>query len=503
MEELKSQYESDSFLQADRLMGPASRLIEQDGVFFHRVLNTIYVPKAPSGCTDYRTLFIQECHKSALSGHFGTDKVVALLSQHFWWPRLHRDVQNLVRCCHECQLAKPTTHLKHGLAGTLPVPSRCWQHVSMDLVTALPTSRQGNDSIFVLVDSLSKMAHFVPCKKKISTRQIANLFVKDVVRLHGWPEAVISDRDPRFDADFWRALLDGSGTKLCMSTPYHPETDGQTERANRTILQMLRTFCVTGDSSSWEDQLPWLEFAYNSSEQATTGLSPFYLNHGCEPSHPLNTLFTDSCPKVHDDSPSGRGFTKRLNDALLVAKTNLANRKKGQAATQNRRRTPNPFQPGDWATVDKEVFRFPDLLTHKLKARYKGPYLVMDCDEHTLLLRTPLDENFHAKVNVGACQRYIFPPGEEPPVLPPSFIDHDTVELSRIVGERTLPHDKRKKEYRCRLRYPPHNTPEHDRWFLAKDLSSRILLKRYKADLERGSFVHGEFIPDRKICHQG
>ncbi len=143
------------------------------------------------------------------------------------------------------------------------------------MVTGLPPSKRGYDSAVVFVDRLSKMVHYVPCNKTIDAPGMADMFVREVVRLHGWPKVVISDRDPRFDSEFWRAVLKGSGTELRMSTAYHPETDGQTERANRTLLAMLRKFAVDS-GSTWEEHLPWLEFAYNDSlSSAVRGLRHF------------------------------------------------------------------------------------------------------------------------------------------------------------------------------------------------------------------------------------
>ena len=493
-EQFKQQFAQDDFVKQDRSLGPAGKLVLHDGIYFHKAFNTVYVPKV-LGEVDLRQLLTRECHRSALSGHFATDKVVALLQQHYYWPHMRRSVASEVECCHECQLVKPANHLKFGLSAPLPVPSRCWQHVSLDLITALPASRQGNNAVMVLVDSLSKMAHFAPCKKKLSTKDCTRLFIKEVVRLHGWPEVLVSDRDPRFDADFWRDLLERSGTQLRMSTPYHPETDGQTERANRTLLQMLRTFCVQGNPSTWEDRLPWLEHAYNSSVHASTGFSPFYLNHGTEPARPLTSLVTDTSPHVHDDSRAGRQFTKSLADALLVARTNLSTSKARQAHYANHKRIAHPFQPGDFALVDKEVYHFKEISQHKLQQRWLGPYLVIDCDANTLLLRTPADKHFYSRVNVSACKSYQFPPGEEPAILPPSFIDQETVEIGRIVGQRKCPTDGRKTEFRCRLKHPPHNTLEYDMWFTSADLRSQSLLRRYRKDCQRGQFVDGQFVP--------
>ena len=484
----------DEYVKEDQLRGAASRLLQHKGLYYSRVYGTLYVPNRPDPKMPcLRELIMRECHRSALSGHFSVEKVVALISRDFFWPHQRRSVAALVESCHECQCNKPANHLPYGLLKPLPIPTRCWEHVSLDLVTGLPVSPNGNNAVVVFVDRLSKMCHFCPCKKKISAQQMAFLFTREVIRHHGWPSALISDRDPRFDSDFWRALLNGSGTELRMSTPYHPQTDGQTERANRTMLQMLRVFAKSASGLEWESQLPWLEFAYNDADQSSTGYAPFFLCQGSNPFRPLKNLFSADSPLIHDGSPAGRRFTKRLQDALLVARQNLSLARARQKFYADQRRSPSPFVAGDYVLVDALIYKFRQLAKHKLSQRWYGPLLVIDADENTVLLRTPLNVDFHARANVSACKKYIFPPGETPEDLIPSQITRDTLEIGRIVGQRKSLEDGRVIEYRCRLKHPPHNTAEFDEWFIGRDIKASRLMTRYKLDLTKGNFVDGEF----------
>jgi hypothetical protein len=167
----------------------------------------------------------------------------------------------------------------------LPIPERRWQQVSLDLITQLPPS-DGFDAILVVVDMLSKMVHCVPTHTSATAEKLAVLFFREVVRLHGLPEALVSDRDSRFTGNFWTSLFAALGTKLRMSTPFHPQTDGQTERANRTIEQMLRAYVGT-ELNDWCRFLPAIEFAINDAKQASTGFSPFFLNSGQDPMTPV------------------------------------------------------------------------------------------------------------------------------------------------------------------------------------------------------------------------
>ena len=152
----------------------------------------------------------------------------------------------------------------------------------MDFMVGLPHSPKGNDYIFVVVDCFSKMAHFIPCKKIHDAVQISQLFFDHVVKLHGIPRTIMSDKDVKFLSGFWKCLWAKFGTKLLFSTTAHPQTDGQTEVVNRTLRNILRAL-VNKNQKSWEDCLSTAEFAYNRTSHSTTKQSPFFVVYGFEP----------------------------------------------------------------------------------------------------------------------------------------------------------------------------------------------------------------------------
>jgi hypothetical protein len=219
----------------------------QDGFLFRA--NKLCVP-----ASWIRLLLLQEAHGGGLMGHFGIFKTHEVLAAHFFWPRMRFDVERLVARCTTCQKAKSRLH-NHGLYMPLPVPTSPWLDISMDFVLSLPRTQRGRDNIFVVVDRFSKMAHFIPCHKTDDASHVAELFFREVIRLHGIPNTIVSDRDVRFVSHFWRSLWKKLGTKLLFSTTCHPQTDGQTEVVNRTLSTMLRA-ALDKNLKSWEDCLP-------------------------------------------------------------------------------------------------------------------------------------------------------------------------------------------------------------------------------------------------------
>ncbi|KAI4304520.1 hypothetical protein MLD38_040016 [Melastoma candidum] len=192
---------------------------------------------------------------------------------------MKRDVAQYVSRCLTCQRVKIEHRRSGGELQPLPIPEWKWDEIAMDFVTNLPRTVQGFDSVWVIVDRLTKSAHFIPISVTYSVAKLAKLYVKEVIRLHGVPSVIVSDRDARFTSRFWSNIQRSLGTRLNMSTAFHPQTDGQTERIIQILEDMLRA-CALDLEGSWVDQLPLVEFSYNNSYQQSIQMAPFEALYG-------------------------------------------------------------------------------------------------------------------------------------------------------------------------------------------------------------------------------
>lgn len=208
------------------------------------------------------------------------------LKQRFWWSGMKKQVAEYVASCLTCQKAKIEHQKPAGLLHSLGVPQWKWDSISMDFVGALPKTQSKFDSIWVIVDRLTKSTHFIPVRTNYNVAKLAEIYIAEIVKLHGVPSSIVSDRDPNFTSHFWGELQEALGTKLRLSSAYHPQTDGQTERTIQTLEDMLRA-CVLDNGGSWDNLLPLIEFTYNNSYHSSIGMAPYEALYGRKCQTPL------------------------------------------------------------------------------------------------------------------------------------------------------------------------------------------------------------------------
>ncbi|GKA57375.1 putative reverse transcriptase domain-containing protein [Tanacetum coccineum] len=273
---LEAQGEASKDLKApaEWLRGLESHFEKRDDgeiYFFDR----IWVPSVGG----IRKLIMDEAHTSRYSVHPGADKMYYDLRDLYWWPGMKRDIAEYVSKCLTCSKIKAEHQKPSGLLQQPEIPEWKWEKITMDLVTKLPKSSSGYDAIWVIVDRLTKSAHFLPIREDYKTEKLARIYINEIVARHGVPVSIISDRDGRFASHLWQALQKALGTKLNMSTAYHPETDGQSERTIQTLEDMLRA-CVMDFGGSWDTHLPLVEFSYNNSYHKSIKCAPFEALYG-------------------------------------------------------------------------------------------------------------------------------------------------------------------------------------------------------------------------------
>ena len=380
----------------------------------------------------YRILY--EVHDTAISGHLGREKTYGLVSQSYWWPKLYKWVSTYVRTCETCQRVKPSAHATAPLA-SLPVPSGCWESVSMDFMFGLPKDSDGNTGIVVFVDRLSKMAHLAAVPDSIDGEGTALLFIDRVFRQHGLPLAIVSDRDPRFTGKFWKSVFKVLGTRLDMSTADHPQTDGQTERVNRVLGDVLRSVCAE-TPKRWSSMLPIVEFAMNNAVHASTGFTPFYVNGLTHPRVPLTIPLRGSglggggvAYRLADVSPS---TVRKQVDTFLTTRLNVLRHVRDAMADSQDRQKEQADAKGrgcieSYEVGDQVLLNAKNLPTNvvsavfktKLRPRYIGPFTVVAKKGLAYTLNLPRRLRTHPVFYVGLLKPYRDPSHVDQKALAP------------------------------------------------------------------------------------
>ncbi|GJT67570.1 putative reverse transcriptase domain-containing protein [Tanacetum coccineum] len=287
-----------------------------------------------------RDLIMHESHKSKYSIHPGSDKMYQDLKKLYWWPNMKAIIAEYVGKCLTCSRVKAECQKPSGLLVQPEIPMWKWERITMDFITKLPKTSNGHDTIWVIVDRLTKSAHFIPTRETDSMETLTRLYIKEIVSRHGVPISIISDRDSHFTSRFWQSLQSALGTQLDMSTTYHPETDGQSERTIQTLEDMLRA-CVIDFGKGWEKHLPLVEFSYNNSYHASIKAAPFEALYGRKCRSPV------CWAEVGDVQLTGPEIIHETTEKIVQIRQRLQAARDRQRSYANVRRKPLEFQVGD------------------------------------------------------------------------------------------------------------------------------------------------------------
>jgi len=348
---------------------------------------------------------LKEFHSSPIGGHSGYLRTYKRLSENIYWEGMKRDVQDFVARCEICQKNKSQTLSPAELLQPLPIPHHMWDDVSMDFITGLPKSHMF-DTILVVVDRLTKYAHFIPLSHPFNAKDVVVVFIKEVVKLHGFPKSIVSDRDRVFISQFWKELFKLAGTTLRYSSSYHPETDGQTEVVNRSLETYLR--CMAGENpKEWSHWLSWAEYWFNTSFNRSAGMTPLKALYGRDPSSIFHMDDTTSAVQEVNEQVRIRNLIlTELKEHLLQAQQRIKN----QADRHRRELT---FEIAEMVYLKLQPYKLRSLakkINEKLSPRFYGPYKILEkIGPVAYWLELPVGARIHSVFHVSQLRKCLLP----------------------------------------------------------------------------------------------
>lgn len=334
----------------------------ENGLLLHR--GKVYIPKDKN--EDLRRRIVEMHHDHLTAGHQGFAKTYELITRNYWWPGMSIFIKKYTKGCDICQRMKNRTHQPYGPLMPNKVPEGPWEIITVDLITQLPES-DGYDAICNIVDRLTKRAHFYPITGHFTAKDTAQIMYDRIYPIHGLPLQIISDRGTQFAAELFQNWCDLLGIKSTMTTSYHPQADGQTERTNQTLEQYLRCY-VDYNLDDWSRYLSTAEFAYNNAKHESTGYSPFFLEYGRNPRAGPTLL-----KEIHEQD---------LND---IMKKRLEAQEHAQAALvlaaermkwyYDKGVQKVPFKKGDKVKLDLRDYQKTE---RALQPRWEGPFEIIE-----------------------------------------------------------------------------------------------------------------------------
>ena len=469
MDRIKKGYAEDPQFQ-----GKMPRFWEKDGDYYF-YQGKVIVPEVDTLKEDILTAM----HAPASEGHMGREKTIQKVRRTFYWLNMAQAVKLFIKSCHQCQVNKPSNQKPGGLLQPVEIPSNFWECVTTDLITKLPPTQKGYDAIAVFVCKLSKMVIAEPCQSDINAEEFAQLFLRSVYRHHGLPKKLISDRDARFTGKFLRVVADALDIRQAFSTSFHPQTDGQTERTNRTLEEVLRHY-TSPYQDDWDEHLYLAEFAINSAHNFTTGQSPFFAIYG---RHPETAITLEVKAKLQNTVPRGEAVVTQLCDRISHAKLCLEKAQARMKAYADQSRREVAYAVGQEVLLSTKNLKFKAAGSPKFAPRFVGPFKIISLvgkysQENpkelevvtAVKLELPPLMRIHPVFHVSLIKPYH--PGTGPVPVQPLAFDHDGAplwEVEAILSERSHTPSKRKGRGQPKVRHEylvkwKNFGPEHDSW---------------------------------------
>ena len=346
---------------------------------------------------------LSSLHASAIGGHSGYEVTYKRVKHLFAWFKLKQSVQDFVAQCTICQQAKAERVAYPGLLAPLPIPDHAWHTVTLDFIEGLPKSASYN-CILVVVDKFSKYAHFVPLSHPFTALQVGVAYLNNIFKLHGLPTVMVSDRDKIFTSNIWQELFKLLGTDLRMSSAYHPQTDGQTERVSQCLETYLRCF-LHACPAKWSQWLALAEYWYNTSFHSSLGQSPFLVLYGHEPRH-FGIDISQACK-----SSDLQGWLEERSLMQSLVRQHLIRAQHKMKTQADRHRTPRTFQSGDYVYLKAQPYVQTSLAprsSNKLAFRFFGPFLITEkIGPSSYRLQLPPDCLIHPVFHVSQLKKAI------------------------------------------------------------------------------------------------
>ena len=446
---------------------------DSKGLLFHS--EQLYVPEEVS----VRAEILKQHHDDVLAGHFGIERTLELVARKYYWISMIKDVKAYVASCDVCQRVKVPQHCPYGELQALPQPERPWQQVTMDFITGLPPSKRRGcvyDAILVIVDRYTKMARYITTTKTVTAVELAELFYEEVICRFGVPKGAVSDRGSVFTSAFWSEMCYYLKMKRRLSTAFHPQTDGQTERQNQTLEHYLRCYC-SEEQDNWTNLLPLAEFAYNNGTQALIGCSPFYAMYAYHP----EVRFEVEGDSRKEEVPAAKDRMKIIYDTREALLQRWENVVKLQAKYYDVKHKPKTYNVGDVVMLSTKNLR-QKRPSRKLSHKFIGPFRIQDLvGKQAYRLTLPSSYQIHNVFHVSHLEPYERRHGDEsaPILQPPELIsDEEEYEVEEILGKRNY---RKEIWYKVKWKGWPE---EYDQWIPDQDMGGAQELRRaYKASL--------------------